>query len=482
MRRIARTVSTVALLAPLAGHAAAAQQANTPRWAAAVDSMMRREMARTRTPGAQIAIVERGRLVYTKGYGVADLETGRPVSEHTLFQTGSVGKLFTGVLVAQLASAGVVDLRAPAATYAPEIAGREARTVTLHELLTHTAGWRTAGVPWGRSDDAALGEAWRTVGDTFAVPGLRGIYSYSNPSFEMAAYVAERAAGRPFATLLDSLVLRPLGMPRSTLRPMVAMTHDFSLGYGIPGLPVVAAAAIGPSAWGSPPAVVRPMPGNSAEWGAGFLWTSAAETARLTMAMMDGGMLEGRRVLAADAARAVTTGYAARGGSRFLQVGYGMNTDSVGGRRLWQKGGLVDGFRALATMWPAEKLAVVVIVNLPSDLTYQATGLAAQIVAGIAPPPPATPPAEREPTAAERAALVGAYRIGRRTLEIHEANGRLELRRIVYSVPIRMTGADRFVITPPNDGPVEYVIVRDSAGAVRYLTSREQAYPRVTAP
>ena len=102
----------------IANHAAA--QPGTPRWAPAIDSVMQLEMRRANTVGAQIAIVHDGRLAYTKGYGFADIELRRPVSEATLFQTGSVAKLFTGMLLGQLASSGAVDLRAPISRYVPE--------------------------------------------------------------------------------------------------------------------------------------------------------------------------------------------------------------------------------------------------------------------------------------------------------------------------------------------------------------------------
>ena len=466
MQRILALLATAVLV--LSSRHAAAQQASPPSWAAAVDSIVHREMLRTQTPGVQIAVVERGRLVYTKGYGVADVETRRPMTDLTLFQTGSLPKLFTGLLLAQMASNGTLDLHAPASRYLPEIAGRQVGSTTAHELLTHSAGWVNSGNAWGRLDETALDDAHRNVGDTMIVPGLRGIYSYSNPSLAMAGYLAERAAGRPFAVVLDSILLRPLGMTRSTARPMVAMTHDFSLGHVRPR---------GASA----SQVLRPMPANAAHLGAGFVYTTTAETARLAIAMMDEGMLDGRRVLAPEAVRAVTTSHVQRGGSPVLGVGYGMNNDSVGTHRFWQKGGSVDGYRALLTMWPSEKLAIVVFANQHSDLTYQATSMAAQLIGGIPRTPlPTDPPIAtgREPTAAERAELVGTYRLGRRTFEIEEANGRL-VRRVVNSVPIVMTGEDRFVVTAPDGEVTEFQVIRDAAGRVHYLFNGASAFPRI---
>lgn len=463
---VSLVVTSAVVFTPASG-----QQSSAHRWAA-VDSMMRADMSLTHTPGAQIAIVEHGRVVYTKGYGVASLDNNRPVTERTLFQSGSLAKLFTGVLLAQLASTGTLDLHAPVSRYIPEIAGREVGNSTAHELLTHSAGWVAGGVPYGRSDEAAMDALHRTIGDTMLVPGLRGIYSYSNPGFSMAGYVAERAAGRPFEVLMDSLLFRPLGMTLSTHRPMVAMTYDVAVGY-------IRTSESAPSR------AVRPMPGNSAEWGAGFLYTNAAEVARLGMAMMAGGMLDGQRVLPEDAIRAVTTGYVGRGGSNIERAGYGMNNDSIGTHRIWQKGGSVDGYRALLTMWPSEQLAVAIFVNQQSDLTYQATAKIAQMLAGIEPTRVARRPVlattGRDATAGERAELAGVYRLGRRTFELRDVDGRLE-RKIATSVPVMMTGQDRFIVTQPNGEVMEYQVVRDAAGSILYLFNGQAAFPRVRSP
>src|SRR5215218_5531466 len=93
---LARTTPHVlvlaAAIAAVVPFEVSAQASRVPTWAPAVDSMMRVEMARGRVPGAQIAIVERGRVAYTQGYGVADVESGRLVTERTLFQIGSVTK------------------------------------------------------------------------------------------------------------------------------------------------------------------------------------------------------------------------------------------------------------------------------------------------------------------------------------------------------------------------------------------------------
>lgn len=462
MMSILRTlIFAVSVVSPTWGNA----QAPRPRWADAVDSVMRAELARTGTPGAQIAVVEDGRLAYTSGYGVADVGTGRKVNERTLFQTGSVGKMATAALLAQLAAQGKVDLHAPISRYVTELAASRVGTATVHQLLTHSAGWRDYTNLDGRTDNAALGQSMLALGDTVVVMEPGRIFSYSNPSYSMAGYVAERAAGRPYTVLVDSILLRPLGMPRATHQPMIAITHDFSQGHaGPPGAPTI----------------VRPMPTSSGEWPAGFLYTSAAEMARFAMALMDGGRIDGAQVLSPNAVRSMTSGYVPVPGMPYDLLGYGMHVDSVGGHRRWQKDGSVPGFHALVTMWPARKLAVVVFTNSIGDLTHRATVLAARAVAGIELPAEEPAPAERAPTAAERAALIGTYHVGsRNTLQISEAGGGLEMVRPRFTVPIRMTGTDRFVVTLPTSESFEYLAVRDDSGVVRYLYSRGRVNPRL---
>jgi CubicO group peptidase (beta-lactamase class C family) len=173
---------------------AAALDAQAPAWAAKLDSLVTAEMARTNTPGAQVAVAYQGRVIYSRGYGVADIETGRAVTANTLFRVGSVTKMVTGAVLAQLAVENKLDLRAPISTYVTELAGRRVGTVTAHQLLTHTAGWADNAIPYGRMGEGALGEVMTVQGDTlfFTEPGR--VISYSNPGYSMAGYLAERRA------------------------------------------------------------------------------------------------------------------------------------------------------------------------------------------------------------------------------------------------------------------------------------------------
>lgn len=448
-------------LCVLAPTLAAAQQA--PAWATALDSTITAEMARTRTPGAQIAVVVDGRLAYTRGYGVADLESGRAVTDRTLFRVGSVTKMITAATLTQLAADGKLDLQAPISQYVSELAGKQVGTVTTHQLLTHSAGWLDNAVAYGRMGEGALGEVMTVVSDTLFFTAPDRVISYSNPGYSMAGFVSERAGGARFGSLAERLVLRKMGMPRATFRPLEAMTQDFSQGHVSPP--------------GQTPVLVRPFTENTAQWAAGFLFASAAEMARFTIAMMDDGMLEGQRVLAADAVRRMTTGHMAIPGSATARYGYGLRVETRNGQRVWQHGGAINGFDAQVLMFPDKRVSVILLDNRAGEPFAGVLELVGTRVAGMPPVTTPTPPADRVGTAEERARVVGTYRQGSTSVQVMEEAGALVFVQ-GGRLPARLVGDDRLVVIAPNGTRTVLQLVRGADGRVEYLHQSLRALAR----
>jgi CubicO group peptidase (beta-lactamase class C family) len=278
----------------------------------------------------------------------------------------------------------------------------------------------------------------------------------------MAGYVTEQAGKARFADIVDQLVLKRMGMPRATFRPLAALTHDFSHGH------------VGPT-----PVIVRPFTENTAQWAAGFLFTSAEELARFTIAMMDDGKLDGQQVLAPEAITMMTTGHMAMPGS-VDKYGYGLRVGTVNGERVWQHGGSINGFDAQVTMFPDKQVAVLVFDNRSGSPLRGVVDAAARHAAGIAPAPaPAALPEPRDATAAERAALLGSYRNGVVRIEVVEEAGKLLLKRGGVTTTVRLIGDDRLVATPPQGNPATYLLVKGAAGRVEYLHIGLRALGRV---
>ena len=435
-----------------------------PAWAGAIDSLVQREMARTGTPGAQLAVVVDGQLAYTGAYGVADIETRRPVTTQTLFRVGSVTKMFTAATLSQLATEGALDLMAPIQTYVPELAGKRVGLVTTHQLLTHSAGWLDNAVAYGRMGEGALGEVFRVVTDTlfFTEPGR--VLSYSNPAFSMAGYVAEVAGKARFAALVDRMVLKKSNMPLATFRPLEAMTRDFSQGH-------VAAGAAAPT-------VVRPYTENTAQWAAGFLMASAAEVAQFTRMLMNGGMRDGVKVLDTAAVRRMTTGYQVMPADPQSKYGYGLMIGTRGRERVWQHGGSITGFDAQVTMFPDRKVSVVLVDNRGGAPMTGLVDAVASRVAGIARAPVSAAEPSREATVAERQALVGTYAMASVAVGLGERDGALVFTQGTTALPTRLIGTDKLLVTAPDGQTRTFTIVRDSAGRAMYLHQGLRSFAR----
>ena len=441
-----------------------AQSAAAPRWAPPLDSVLTAALTRTATPGVQVAVVIDGRLVYERAMGLADAESQRPATTRTLFRIGSVTKMLTAATLLELAAAGKLDPQTPIGRYVPELATRRVGTVTTHQLLTHTAGWLDNAVAYGRMGEGALGEVFREVTDTlfFTDPGQ--VISYSNPGFSMAGYVAERAGEARFATLAERLVLRPVGMTRSTFRPLEVMTTDFAQGHmGSPG---------------SAPAMVRPYTENTAQWAAGFLFSTAGELARFTMALMQDGELDGKRVLAPTTVQRLTTGYQPIPGDSTARYGYGLVIGRKDGARVWEHGGAINGFDAMVTMWPERRAALIVLDNRSGSPLTEIDRFVRETVLTLPPRPTPTAVTPRVGTAEEQRAVVGTYAMGATRVSIATSSDTLRFTQGPVTLPLLLLGAERIRVLPPMGDPIDLLLVRDGSGRVRYLHQGLRALAR----
>jgi CubicO group peptidase (beta-lactamase class C family) len=142
MRVIARW-SVLVLLLMAARRADAADAALSKELEASITRAIEDELTETRAPGAAVAIVRDGAVVYLRAFGVRSIEERTPVTPDTLFRLGSTTKMLTALAALDAAAKGRVNLDAPVRTYVkdlhPALGG-----VTLRQLLTHTSGMREA--------------------------------------------------------------------------------------------------------------------------------------------------------------------------------------------------------------------------------------------------------------------------------------------------------------------------------------------------
>ena len=432
----------------------------------AIERSIQDEMRATRTPGAAIAIVSASRVVYAKGFGVANLETGAPVTPEMLFRVGSVTKMFTGLTAVLLARDGKVDLQAPIGRYSRGLHEELGRR-TLHQVLAHTGGMIAEAAGDGPHDDAALGVRMRSWGTehTFAAPG--DIYSYSGPGYWLAGYAIEQAAGAPYADVVAERVLEPLGMRRSTFRPTMAMTWPLALDHRVSG---------------DSTRLLRPYPDDVTTWSSGSLFSSVLELARFALALIDSGRVDGRQAIPADAIRALHTRKSAVPGAACGYT-YGLSDCGTGSTRTLSHYGFRIGSGAVFTVAPEKAAAVIILANRNGAIL----GHTAQVAMNMLVPP--TPrPAEPEPRpvqtdAAARRRFAGVYVAGADSLRITARGKSLFFRYGPTEQAVRRAANDSTtILVVDGNGAVvqQFSLVVGKDGRSRYLHDGLNAFRRVT--
>lgn len=168
-------------------------------------------------PGAAVAVVKDGKIVFQKGYGSANLEYDVPVSSSTIFHIASVSKQFTVFSILLLADEGELSFDDDIRKYIPEVPDF-GKTITLRHLASHTSGlrdqWNLLAMAGWRLDDVITKEhVLKLVANQKELnfePGEE--YLYCNTGFTLLAEVVARVSGKSFAEFTKSRIFDPLGM------------------------------------------------------------------------------------------------------------------------------------------------------------------------------------------------------------------------------------------------------------------------------
>jgi CubicO group peptidase (beta-lactamase class C family) len=214
--------TSLLLLVAIAGAASGAENSLPPVEPRAIDALFA-AWDKADSPGAALAVMQDGKIIYEHGYGRANLEHGVPITPETAFYVGSVSKQFTAASVALLAQRGLVSLDADVRTYVPELPDYGSR-ITVRHLIHHTSGLRDylalrelAGAPADGvfGNDEALALICRQKALNFA-PGTR--YLYSNSGYFLLSLIVQRTSGKSLRDFAAENLFAPLGMRTAQYR------------------------------------------------------------------------------------------------------------------------------------------------------------------------------------------------------------------------------------------------------------------------
>jgi CubicO group peptidase (beta-lactamase class C family) len=179
-----------------------------------VDAYIKLRMDKEHIPGLSLAVLRDGKLVKLKGYGYANLELRVPATPDTVYQVGSITKQFTATVIMILVQENRVDLDDKISKYingTPETW----KDITVRNLLTHTSGLQSEGIPTTEKTVFADYTKEEMVKSATALPVLSppgAKYSYGNLDYDLLAITIEKISGKTYADFLQERIFRPLGM------------------------------------------------------------------------------------------------------------------------------------------------------------------------------------------------------------------------------------------------------------------------------
>ncbi|MCB0667684.1 MAG: beta-lactamase family protein [Saprospiraceae bacterium] len=174
----------------------------------------------TDSPGCALAIIRDNKLIYKKGYGMADLERGLAITPQSVFYAGSISKQFVASCALLLSERNQLDLRAPIQQYLPDFPDYGSEIIVQH-LIYHISGikdyfdlFEQAGINYlNQTSRKQTYELIKSQDSLDFKPGEK--YSYSNSGYLMLAMIIEKVSGMSFSKFVDREIFKPLGMTHS---------------------------------------------------------------------------------------------------------------------------------------------------------------------------------------------------------------------------------------------------------------------------
>jgi D-alanyl-D-alanine carboxypeptidase len=316
-----------------------------------IDRYVETQIKSLHIPGASLAVVRNGKIIKSKGYGVADLQAGSAATPRTVYEIGSMTKQFTAVAVMILAEEGKISLDEPVTKYfagAPDWWNR----ITVRHLLTHTSGIQNHVAVPGYLDifktsitgketparDELLREFYKLPSE-FA-PGET--WAYDNTGYYLLGIIIEKASGKNYWQFLDERIFTPLGMTSTRSTDTRAIVPNRAAGYG----------------WIANRWENRPVLAPFVAFSAGSILSTVEDLAKWDAALYT------KKLLKKSSLEEMWTPARANGGAAAsFDYGFGWFVEKYRGRRNILHSGGTPGFSSVMHRFVDDGLAVIILTN-----------------------------------------------------------------------------------------------------------------------
>src|SRR5579859_3931172 len=321
------------------------------------DDYVRKLMRDWKVQGLSIAIARGGEVVYSRGFGLRDVEHELPVTSHSIFAIGSTTKTFTTAALALLADEGKFDWDRPIREYAPRFKLWDSFTserMTGKDLTSHRSGLPRHDLMWYGSTESRE-ELFSRLQYLQPTADFRTIWQYQNLMYMTAGYLVEVLSGLSWEEFVRQRIFAPLGMASSHINASeVENAPDFSRGYREHKNKVER---------------MDFYQGFNAVAPAGSIFSSVADMSQWMLPQLNGGKLGDKQFLSEGQVQLMHTPHMFITKGQFPELPYssyglGWFIEPYRGHDMIHHGGNIDGFSSMFALMPQDGIGVVVLTNM----------------------------------------------------------------------------------------------------------------------
>ena len=328
---------------------------------AGLDTAFARVLKDWQAVGFAVAVVERNKIIYAKGFGYRDLENKIPVTPNTLFAIGSCTKAFTASLLGLLRQDNKVDFDKPVRTYLPELKffnNDMNDKITLRDMMCHRTGLPRHDFSWYYFSTASRDSLIQRIQYMEPSAGIREKWQYNNFMFVAQGVVAEKLTGKSWEENVHDKIFEPLHMDHSVFSiDDMTKSGDAAFGYGLLKDSIIKKSdyfhidAMGP---------------------AGSINSCVKDMANWVITWINGGSFNGKEILPAAYVSEAMSSQMIVGSALpdkekkdlyFSNYGFGWFLSSYRGHYRVEHGGNIDGFSANTSFYPSDSIGIIVLTN-----------------------------------------------------------------------------------------------------------------------
>lgn len=326
-----------------------------------LDAELQKVLDTWKTPGFAVAIIEKNKVVYAKGFGYRDYEKKLPATPNTLFAIGSCSKAFTSAVLGQLREEKKLTFEDKPGKYIPDLAffnDKMNNTIQIRDLMSHRTGLPRHDFSWYLFPSNSKDSLIQRIAYQEPFAGVREKWYYNNFMFLAQGVIAEKITGKSWEENVVDRFFRPLGMKRSNLSiTELEKADEIALGYGLENETNIKKLDYYHISGMSP---------------AGSINSSVNEMANWVITWIQGGKFNGKQILPATYVSEAISSQMVVGAAlpdktnadvHFSNYGYGWFLASYKGHYRVEHGGNIDGFSASTSFFPSDSLGIVVLVN-----------------------------------------------------------------------------------------------------------------------